>query len=164
MKEVVSDTGPLLHLNEAGFLGLLRQVGTVHIPPSVDAEIRYRLPQWQPPSWLMLDILTEPYVTEAISWQQAGLLDMGEAEALALARQIGASWFLTDDAAARLLVQSIGLEAHGSLGIVLWAAVAGHLDYGQAETALSQLAASSLWVSSSILKEAESALKDIFQK
>ena len=51
-----------------------------------------------------------------------GLAAYGEAQAIALARQFGPDWLLTDDASARLLAQSLGLEVHGSLGLVLWSA------------------------------------------
>jgi predicted nucleic acid-binding protein len=82
---------------------------------------------------------------------------------MALARQIGADWFLTDDAAARLLASALGIEVHGSLGILLWAAAVGHLGRIEAEAALSRLAASSLWVSGRVLEEARSALRRLFE-
>lgn len=88
-------------------------------------------------------------------------MDAGEAEAIALARQVQADWFLTDDAAARLFARALGLEVHGSLGIVLWAAAVGHLNRTAAETALNHLARSSLWVSAKVLAEARSALDQL---
>jgi len=90
--------------------------GEVHIPKAVDVEMMYLDPAWrtQRPTWVMVETLVEPFAAEAIAWQQAGLLDPGEAEALALARQLQADWLLTDDAAARLVVQVQGLEVHGS--------------------------------------------------
>jgi predicted nucleic acid-binding protein len=81
---------------------------------------------------------------------------------VALARQAGADWLLTDDAAARLFATALGIEVHGSLGVLLWAAAAGHLDPIEAEAALSRLAASSLWVSGQVLEEARSALRRMF--
>ena len=78
-----------------------------------------------------------------------------------LAIQIGAHWLLTDDAAARLVAQQQGLEVHGSLGVVLWAAATGHLGRQEAEGALDALTRSSLWVSSKILLEAKAALQKI---
>ena len=119
---IVSDTGPLLHLLEAGILDLLGLAGEVHIPKRVEAELASHGAVWQHPTWLYVDPLVEPHISEADSWQQAGLLDAGEAEAMALAQQLQATWLLTDDAAARLLAQKLALEVHGSLGVVLWAA------------------------------------------
>jgi predicted nucleic acid-binding protein len=162
MRRVVSDTGPILHLYESQALNLLSLAGAVHIPTAVQAEIAYHISVWQPPAWLTVDTLVEPHATEAVNWRQAGLLHTGEAEAVALARQLKADWFLTDDAAARLLAQTLGLETHGSLGIVLWAAIAGHINQIEAETALNQLALSSLWVSARALAEARNALAQLF--
>ncbi len=162
---VVSDTGPLLHLVEAGSLHLLEPVGEVHIPGMVDREMCHHEASWSTskPHWIELIVLVEPHATEAHAWQQAGLLDAGEAEAIALARQLRADWLLTDDAPARLLAESLGLEVHGSLGVVLWAAAVGHLTHAEAEAALDNLADSSLWVSARVLAEAKVALDKLFR-
>jgi predicted nucleic acid-binding protein len=66
-------------------------------------------------------------------------LEVGEAEAIALARQLSATWFLTDDATARVFAIALGLEVHGSLGIVLWAAARGYLRGEDAAAALDRL-------------------------
>lgn len=162
MRLVVSNTGPLLHLNEAQALDLLSLTGEIHIPKKVEIEVKHYGLEWQQPTWIIVDTLIEPYVTKAIAWQQAGLLDPGEAEAISLTQQLGADWFLTDDAAARLLAQNLGIEVHGSLGIVLWAAALGHLNRIEAEVTLERLAQSSLWVSPRILTEAKAALDQLF--
>jgi hypothetical protein len=137
--------------------------GELHIPPQVVAEMANHLSAWRVPEWMAVDALAAPHAAEAFAWQQAGLLDTGEAEAIALARQIKADWLLTDDAAARLFATELGLEVHGSLGVVLWAAALGHIDRAQAEQALARLAASSLWISGRVLDEARSALDEIFR-
>ena len=157
------DTGPLLHLGEAGVLDLLFPAGDVHIPIAVDMEMRSREAAWhvRRPSWLHVTHLDPGPALEARLWQQAGLLHYGEAQAIALARQLRAHWLLTDDAAARLLAQSWGLEVHGSLGLVLWAAAKRHLSRPEAEAALDRLAQSSLWVSPSVLLAAKAALEQL---
>jgi len=38
---------------------------------------------------------------------------------------------LTDDAAARLFAATLGMEVHGSLGVVLWNVARRHLDQEQ---------------------------------
>jgi hypothetical protein len=149
-------------LTEADASALARLAGDLHIPPQVNAELAYLLSDWEPPAWLKIDALAALHAAEAAAWQQSGLLDPGEAEAIALARQLKADWLLTDDAAARLFAAGLGLEVHGSLGIVLWAAAVGHLDRAQADQTLARLAASSLWISNRILAEARSALDEIF--
>ena len=158
----VSDTGPLLHLTEAEALHLLRLVGDLHVPPQVIAEMAFQMTGWSLPEWITFDALTPDYATDAAAWQQAGLLDAGEAEAIALARQIAANWLLTDDGAARLFAEELGIEVHGSLGVILWAAAVGHLGRPEAERALTQLVSSSLWISNRIVVEAHMALDEIF--
>ncbi len=113
------------------------------------------------PAWLHVTQLDSGPALEARSWQQAGLLHYGEAQAIALARQLGADWLLTDDAAARLLAQSLGLEVHGSLGLVLWAAATRRLSRTEAESVLDRLARSSLWVSPSVFLAAKAALEQM---
>ena len=163
MTSAVSDTGPLLHLTEAHVLEILHRIDSVCAPPQVVTELGYLWPGWQTPAWIKVDQLDEFHAAEADAWVQAELLHPGEAEAIALARQVGADWLLTDDSAARLFAGELGLEVHGSLGVILWAAAVGHLDRPAAEAALAQLATSSLWLSSRILAEARAAIEEIFR-
>ncbi len=164
MRLVVSDTGPLMHLAQAQSLDLVGLIGDLHIPPAVAIEAAHHIPAWTtaPPTWINITPLQPTNASQPQAWWQAGLLDWGEAEALALTRQLNAHWFLTDDTAARVLAASLGIEVHGSLGVVLWAAAAGHLNHSEAETALNGLAASTLWLSARVLKEAKDALDQIF--
>ena len=164
MRRIVSNTGPLLHLSEARVLDLLNLAGEVHAPSSVEREVAYYVSAWRTPAWMTIDTLAESHAADAIAWQQAGLLHTGEAETVALARQLDADWLLTDDTAARLVAQKLGLEVHGTLGIVLWAAVAGHLNRAKAVAALEGLAHSSLWISARVMAEAKSALDRVFQE
>lgn len=150
----------MLHLAEAQALPLLQLTGEVHIPHAVDAELGRHSPDWaaQRPSWIGVDGLAGSHAAAAAAWYQAGLIDQGEAAAIALAQQLHADWFLTDDAAARIFAQSLGLEVHGSLGVVLWAAATRHLNRADAEACLDRLSQSSLWVSAAVLADARAAL------
>ena len=116
--------------------------------------------QW--PEWLQVVKLSSNEQNEASVWQAAGGLHAGEAETLALARQKRADWFLTDDAATRLFVSLLGMEVHGSLGIILWNAAHSHIDRKETEKALERLEQSSLWLSERIYQEARRALDDIY--
>lgn len=69
--------------------------------------------------------------------------------------------FLTDDAAARLLATSLGLQARGSLGVILWLAGQQKISHHEASRHLENLARTSLWVSSRVLAEARSALEKL---
>ena len=159
----VCDTGPVLHLHEAESLDLLLFVGSVWIPPAVDQELVRLVGEWparRPCQLRVLELETRS-ADQAAGWIASGLLHRAESEALALALQLKAQWYLTDDTAARELAKSLRVEAHGSLGVVLWAAAHGHLDPPQSVIRLEALFASSLWVSPSVREEAREALKRI---
>jgi predicted nucleic acid-binding protein len=164
VKLIVSNTGPILHLFEAQALDLLAQAGDIRIPVGVEQELRQLVNGWQQPTWIKIDALTNSRAADAAAWQQAGLFGIGEAQAIALALQNNTDWFLTDDAAARLMAQTLGLEVHGSLGIVLWAAANKNLSHGEANAAIERLAHSSLWVSERVLAHAKTALDQLFQE
>jgi predicted nucleic acid-binding protein len=165
VKRIVCDTGPLVHLFEANLLNLLDAAGKVLMPPSVAKELEGVAPPELKPGdlpWLVTRPLRQPHDAEARDWHRAGLLHLGEAEALALARQERADWFLTDDSAARVVAEQMAVEVHGSLGVLLWGAATGHVDLPAAEAALERLRESSLWVSPRVLSEARHALLDLF--
>ena len=136
LKRLVADTGPILHLHEAGALHLLPLIGKVFMPPLVIAELRAHFPSlWQGvfPEWAQLQALSPENHQRALQWRHAGLLHGGEAESLALTLQIKPDWFLTDDAAARLMAESLGIEVHGSIGVVLWVAANNLIKKSEAE-------------------------------
>ena len=161
---VVCDTGPLLHLWEADCLDLLRHIGDVLLVPIVDQELAHLVGEWRShlPSWLSIQELESSFQSQATGWCTAGLLHAGEAQALALAQQVRATWFLTDDAAARIFSESLAVETHGSLGVILWAAGRSLRDRETAEEKLERLFQSSLWVSSRVQQGARNALATIF--
>ncbi|MBI4826664.1 MAG: hypothetical protein HY807_09655 [Nitrospirae bacterium] len=161
---VVCDTGPLLHLAEAKLLDLLQKTGDVYIPEIVDKEMKDLLSRWDKlrPKWVTVKTLTPKELKEAELLFLSDFLDYGEAEAIVLAKRFKADWFVTDDAEARILGKSFGLEVHGSLGVVLWCAALGHLNYKESKAALHALSETSLWISTGVLSEAENALMKIF--
>ena len=101
MKRIVADTGPILHLHEAGALHLLPLIGESLLPPAVATELRSLVSEL-PPKWARIQTISPSAGRRASEWQRAGLLHGGESEALALALELKPDWFLTDDAAARL--------------------------------------------------------------
>jgi len=166
MKIIVSDTGPIVHLKEAGLLELLGETGDIYIPKMVDIEITKLQPHWTKfkPEWLYTESLLPDETKQAENLFLSGLLDLGEAEAILLAKRFNPKWFLTDDTEARIFANSLGIEVHGSLGIVLWLAAVGHLNHIEAKDSLIRLSRTSLWVSKSILEDAQNALKKIFRR
>ena len=59
----------------------------------------------------------EPDVSSFVTLAQAFSLDPGEREALLVARERPNAWLLSDDAAARLAAQLLGIRAHGTGGL-----------------------------------------------
>jgi predicted nucleic acid-binding protein len=142
----------------------LAAAGEVIVPPAVEGELGTRVSNWSTsrPSWLRVERLSDEDARHAEEWMAIGGLGLGEAEAIALARSLRADWLLTDDAGARVVASLLGLEVHGSLGVVLWAAASGHLNREEAFSLLERLAKSSLWISSGILSEARNALERLY--
>lgn len=160
MRVVVCDTGPVLHLFEARALSLLEHAGEVLVPPAVDRELARHVQDWtsRRPGWLLVEAPTDP-VADLEQWAAQIDLGAGEMEAIVLAKARAADWLLTDDAAARVVATLLGIEAHGSLGVVLWAAGRAHIRQDEAAAILDRLAVSSLWISPTILAEARRALE-----
>lgn len=160
VRVVVCDTGPILHLHEAGALALLAGAGEVLIPQAVDEELRSLMTEWPAsrPTWLRVCRLASEDERRAAGLRGMGGLGLGEAEAVVLARSARADWLLTDDAGARIVATTLGLEVHGSLGVVLWAAAGKQIQRLEALAVLDGLAKSSLWISSDVLRDARQAL------
>lgn len=145
---------------------MLASTGRVVTPSEVDRELGFLIDGWPStrPEWLAVQRLTPSAAADAAMLRTSGMLDAGEAEAVVLARQLMARWLLTDDAAARVIAVQMGLEVHGSLGVVLGAAADGALTYDEASRALTALFETSLWISSRVRREALSALDVIARR
>lgn len=158
---VVCDTGPLLHLGEANILYLLHLAGDVFIPPVVATEYELNAPDIKLPDWVVVKELDEPYRKKTLVWRKQ--IDEGESAAIALTLQIQAEWLLSDDANARQFAESLGLEIHGSIGLLLWAVVSGRIENQSVSlNLLNALANSSLWISDRVLSQARKAIGNLY--
>jgi predicted nucleic acid-binding protein len=118
---VVVDAGPLIHLDELACLDLLADFSPLIAPDAVWVEVRRHRPHVEHGSIKGLQIVS---VIWPFSQQLAVLADTldlasGETSALAIAERYGLRMLLTDDAAARLAGESLGLRVHGTIGIVV---------------------------------------------
>jgi predicted nucleic acid-binding protein len=165
LKIVVSDTGPILHLAEAGLLNLLQNIGSTVIPAGVYKELcLVSTQQFVLPDWLKISTLTDDNGKEARILSHTAGLHVGECEAIVLTRQINADWLLTDDAAARYCAEMMSIEVHGALGVVLWNVAVGILNRELSLDALQRLRNSSLWISESIYQSAVQAVIELTKK
>ncbi|HEY9125605.1 MAG TPA: hypothetical protein VIM62_00680 [Acidobacteriaceae bacterium] len=137
---VVADTSPLNYLvliDEIALLPALFQ--KVLIPPAVLDELRHpgtssKVRNWlaENPDWLELCHLSKPVNAKLLS------LDPGEQEAIQLALERNIGTVLLDEAAGRRIVQELGLEARGTLGILERGAKLGLTQFASAFHKLEQ--------------------------
>lgn len=87
-------------------------------------------------------------------------LGLGEAEAISLCKTKKIKLLLTDDLDARIAAESEGLEAHGSIGILLRAFREGFLTDNQTIKSLQKLESdSSLFITHPLIQQAIKAVK-----
>ena len=94
MKRLVADTGPILHIHEAGALPLLPLVGETFLAPLVISELRVHAPVLWPdrlPDWTKLRDLPPAAQQRALEWESAGLLHGGADGAMTTCQPIGRS-------------------------------------------------------------------------
>lgn len=116
---VVADTSPLNYLVLIDLIDLLPKLyRQVAVPEAVIRELQHELAPaavraWaaKPPDWLQIHA-AEANAADLID------LDLGEAEAIALARQLSADLLLMDDQAGRRAVLQAGLRVTGTLAVL----------------------------------------------
>ncbi|MDO8625633.1 MAG: hypothetical protein Q7R47_06120 [Candidatus Diapherotrites archaeon] len=108
--KAVSDTGPLIHLREIGALDALK-IFSIIVPPEVKEELKTI-----PKGIVVQDGFDNDLVSILINTYR---LDLAESQAIALAKTLRINLFLTDDLDARTTAAKLGLEPHGTIGILL---------------------------------------------
>lgn len=118
---VVCDASPIIHLDELGCLDLLTDFVPLLVPRPVWGEVtrhRAQLADADMPGMRIVD------VPGAASAKLSALSDSlalhaGERAALTLLERAGGRLLLCDDGAARLAAESLGLEVHGTIGVIV---------------------------------------------
>jgi len=126
---VVSDNSPLQYLILIGCEPLLaRLYGEVLTTPQVIAELSAaEAPEivraWakSPPGWLRVE------APQSIDFLDR--LDVGEASALSLAKEKGASLVLIDERAGNETARALGIHAIGTLGLLIEGGLEGMIDF-----------------------------------
>lgn len=134
---VVSDTSPLNYLILINAVDVIPSLfREVHVPAKIIEELqRLRAPApvraWAaaPPSWLLV---TNPTTALETSIR----LDPGEAQAIALAKELRADVILIDERKGRHVAKALGLRAAGTLTVLEMAAESRLLELGVAIDAL----------------------------
>lgn len=112
---IVSDTSPLMNLAVVGHLQFLHQLYDTVIIPEVAAV--------QTLSWLDRQSVTSQAIVDALQAE----LDIGEAEAIALAVEKQANLLLIDERRGRQVATRMGLTYIGLSGVLLEAKRKGFL-------------------------------------
>ena len=136
---VVSNTTPLIGLASIQRFQLLEQLfGEIHIPQAVydeavvaGREVGGARREVQTATW----IETVPVKDRLAVDMLLGELDLGEAETIVLAREIGADWVLMDERKGRRKLAQLNMPKIGTLGILLKAKQTGLLPIVQLEIA-----------------------------
>lgn len=151
---VVADTGPLIHPPEASALDTLEQFTPVLVPETVFAELRRG---GVPASFESLDTERRSVDLSNDPWPD---LDPGETAALTLAESLG-GMLLTDDLDARQQADELGIEVHGSIGVVLAAYASGRVDGDEAKQRIRALEHdSTLYLSEPLVSRALARIDD----
>ncbi len=127
MAIVVSDTSPIRALAHLGRLDLLKAMFTeTYVPPGVVHELENPASRLPPLREVYLPFVTvRSPVDQTVVNRFLGAIHRGEAEAIALALEMGLKVILVDDNAARTEAKKAGLEPVGVLGILLRAKARG---------------------------------------
>ncbi len=119
---VVSDTTAITTLLKAGHIDLLAKLfGHIVIPQAVEDELlafHSRLPEF---------IHLHPVPPGQRRLPGTESLGRGEAEAILLAKELGAVLLLTDDRKARLAAERLGVNCAGLVSLILLAKQQGHI-------------------------------------
>jgi predicted nucleic acid-binding protein len=119
---IVSNASPLINLARIGKLGLLpRKYGELTVPEAVWRKVVLE-GQGQPgaeeierASWIQVRSVTNRDLAQALQQE----LDAGEAEAIALALEMGAEFLLMDERLGRETALHMGVQCVGLIGVLI---------------------------------------------
>lgn len=148
MPDIVSDSGPIIHLFEIDEINLLKSFNKINVPLLVYNEVSREF-----------EVLMNFEVVD-VSKEEASIiknkikpfvLDEPELHALCLAKKLNLT-FLTDDLKAREAGKKLGVNVHGSMGIISLAYKKGIINLNSAKKAINNLyEKSSLFVTKAII-------------
>jgi uncharacterized protein len=165
MSTWIVDAGPLIFLAKLGRLDLLQQADVVCIPQAVYNETQ----QYNDAaaaviahiarSWLKVCVVRNQQETHTLLTD----LDIGEAEVIALAKELQPDRLILDDMDARRLARRYGFSVTGTVGLLLAARLRNGIP--SLRTELDRLKAVGFWINpqleEAILKEAEEVNDEI---
>jgi predicted nucleic acid-binding protein len=116
---VVADTGPLIHLDELSALDVISD-WEIWIPNAVWQELEHHRPDaLHHPAISYTRKCPKTPTSSVNTLKNLYTLHHGECEALALCQEYSIFTLLTDDTAARLAAKSLGINAYGTIGLLI---------------------------------------------
>ena len=134
--KAVLDAGPLIHLREVDALHALEVVDECFTTPEIERELD---PKILDKVQARVEPLEGRSKDRARHISERHQIELGEATAISLAKQRDVKLVLTDDLEARKTADSLGLEPHGTLGIVTRAYSESILELGEAQEIVESL-------------------------
>jgi predicted nucleic acid-binding protein len=132
MTLVVADCSPIRYLVVIEAIQILpRLYDQVIIPQSVLVELTHAHAPAEVRTWAS-SLPRWAEVKSATRIELAGLLDAGEAEAIALAKELNARFVLLDERSARRIASNEGLAVAGTVSVLEQAAESGLIDLPKA--------------------------------
>lgn len=162
----MSNAGPLIHLAKINKLHLLRELfSRVIIPGAVKEEVvdrgketgaadAFAIEEEIKKGWIEV---REHRGSEAVA-ERAGI-EVGEAAAILLAKEMRAP-VLLDDASARAFASAFGVEAAGSIAVILKSAKRDKISKAEAFDALEELARV-MWLSADVYMKARKTIEQM---
>ena len=152
------DAGPLIHLSEVYQLSILEQVDEKIISDEVYKEYKKHGKEELEVEVTSMTTRTKEYARSLMNEYH---IDLGEAQAIGLAKQEKIKYFFTDDWDARELADALELKAHGTLGLVVRAYRISRLNKAEAVDIIEELYhGSSLFITSRIVKKAKERMDE----
>jgi predicted nucleic acid-binding protein len=128
---VVSNSSPLIALAKIGKLHILRDLfGKITIPKAVWHEVVVKgkgkpgAEEVEKAEWIKVREVEDILSVEVLK----GEIEVGEAEAIVLAKELNADLLIMDESIPRVIAESIGLRVVGSLAILYIAKKRGLID------------------------------------
>jgi predicted nucleic acid-binding protein len=157
--KAVSDTGPIIHLNEINLVKVFNIFSETIIPEEVERELKIsKIPIFR--KIKILKLLPDFKDKVKVLTNQENL-DLGEAFSIVLAMQEKIDLFLTDDLDARNVAIKYNLQVHGTIGIILRAFREKIIDKKIAIEKVNELhAKSSLFITKDLIDNVINAIEE----
>lgn len=140
---VISDTSCLILFHKINKLEIINQVyDSVYTTPEVAKEFVEPLPKW-----IKIKSVSDKKYQEFLETQ----IDLGEASAIALAKELDNPLLLLDDLKARKMALKLNLKFTGALGVINKAKEKGVID--KIKPVLDELLSTNFRISKSIIEE-----------